>query len=524
MVRPVVCTLAAVAALCLIASAQSEGEANRSVVRAGPLVSTDRGSVVWSPAGDRIAYIEWTRISTDSTRRDICVLGLTDLVWRRITDEFSGTDPTWSPDGTQIAYIEDSPETQGLGDIVVAPVDGGETRRLTTGGGFFRPSWVGVRPDRLIAFRKEGESASSELQACLVTPGADKPVTMLARWKAVDGLPRDVLVSPSGKQAFFYGTFRVTTGGAARHELREGLVDLHADGTETDPLFVEPPAGGRWIDSPAWSHDESRVVYTVGLEGSAAKEVWMLDVAGRTSTRVLPSTAEGDYDYAEWADGDTALVALYVPTASPADPKPPEMRLAPLDGGKPTTIEPGWTDPLPVGLGVEVSPDPTGRIFAVSSSGEIRFFELGTKTAAAQVASIDNLRRLADVLAEWAETAMWGDDGRGHQRPLLPDPTNKQFQKLFPQVNARSDDFWVDLIADTMRDRFGRDWEKLLKAPNDPDPGRRTSYIIPPESYGADIGFGVDRKDVPLLRERSGLNAGGYHMIRLSRSVEWVAE
>jgi len=516
--------LAAVLSLCVIALAQPETEAHRSVVRAGSLVSTDRGSVVWSPAGDRIAYIEWTHISTESTRRDICVLGLTDLVWRRITDEFPGTDPTWSPDGTQIAYIEDSPETQGSGDIVAVPVDGGEARRLTHGGGFFRPSWIGVRPDRLIAFRREGESAASELQACLVSPGADKPVTVLGRWKAVDGLPRDVLVSPSGQQAFFYGTFKVSTEGPARRALRAGLAELHADGTESTPMLLDPPPASRWIDSPAWSHDEARVVFTIGIEGSAAKEIWLLDAAQRSLSRVLPSSAEGDYDYAEWADGDTALVALYVPTADPANPKAPQMRLASFDGSKPNTIEPGWTDPLPVGLGVELAPDPTGRVFTVCSSGEIRFFELGTKTEAAQVASIDNLRRLADALVEWAETAMWGDDGRGHQRPFLPDPTNKDFQKLFPQVDARSDDFWVDLIAENLKERFGRDWEKLLRAPNDPDPGRRTSYIIPPESYGADIGFGVDRKDVPLLRERPGLNPGGYHVLRLSRSVEWVAE
>ena len=98
------------------------------VIFQGPATaqSPDPASPLWmrSPAishdGQTIAFTYRGRIYTvDSAGGD--ALALTD-------PQFRATNPVWAPDGSAIAF---SAAVFNVGDVYVAPLDGGEIRRLT---------------------------------------------------------------------------------------------------------------------------------------------------------------------------------------------------------------------------------------------------------------------------------------------------------------------------------------------------------------------------------------------------------
>jgi hypothetical protein len=519
------------------AAAQSLGQEppieprHQDLIAAGPLISTDRGEVVWSPAGDQIAYTEWTHISTEETRRDIAVLDLVDLSWHQVTTEYAGAYPAWSPDGTQLAYVELDPQRRGSGDIVISRLDGTPPQRVTRGGGFMDPVWVPGPPPRFVAVRSLPGHEAGDMQLCLIDPQApwDEAVSVVASWTAVEeGIPTDVVVSPSGRRAFVYGKFKVMVDGQPRKEPRVALIDLWNEATgwvsqAPDAEIVELPTEVQWIDHLNWSPDETRLLMTMGLVSPpSAREIWMFTVEDRSFRRIRGASGEGAYEYARWVDGGRALLGLFDPAPNPAEPQPPGIRLIPLGQGDETVLEPAWSQPLLVDLTLEMTPDPSGRIVAVSSGGEIRFFELGTREEAAVTRSKRNLRLLGMALLDWARENQWKGGPDDRLRPRLPDPTDQAFQEAHPGIDTRREDCWVDLIEPRLIDRMGRRaFEDLLIAPGD-DPDGRTSYVLPVESYGAMVGLGAMESDTVVLRERQGLHPDGYHVYRLGMEVEWI--
>jgi len=76
----------------------------------------------WSPDGSRVAYVGWSapsriQVLTVATGADVAIGSLVDYPY----------GPAWSPDGSRVAYVG------WQGDLYVAPVDGGDTLRLTNG-------------------------------------------------------------------------------------------------------------------------------------------------------------------------------------------------------------------------------------------------------------------------------------------------------------------------------------------------------------------------------------------------------
>ena len=99
----------------------------------------------WSPRGDRIAVMRWTR----GAYADVVVLDtLGKLVQALTHDRAFDSAPSWSADGSMVLFTSNR---TGKSEIYIAPVDGtGEPRRLSSAAfGAFQPS---LSPDgRLLA-------------------------------------------------------------------------------------------------------------------------------------------------------------------------------------------------------------------------------------------------------------------------------------------------------------------------------------------------------------------------------------
>ena len=108
--------------------------------------SPDPATPLWmrspaiSPDGGTIAFAYRGRIYTVDTAGGEAV-ALTD-------PQFRATSPVWAPDGSAIAF---SAAVFNVGDVYIAPLDGGEIRRLT----------YNQLPDVPLAFTPDGRESST---------------------------------------------------------------------------------------------------------------------------------------------------------------------------------------------------------------------------------------------------------------------------------------------------------------------------------------------------------------------------
>jgi hypothetical protein len=505
----------------------------RSLVQAGQLMRTVRGNLLWSPRGDRIACTEELLVADgEPTGRVLCVTGIDDRSVVRVGDGEAPMDPAWSPDGEHLAYIAEDPTTPGhgdlvvstLGDPVVTPPDDREPRHLTRGGGFFMPKWV-QEPDadRFLIVRDQGRGITGTRSICLFSPGEQDPALAyrpLAKWENDESGMRNLVLSPSGRLAFY--TTQVADAERSRKVLGLGLFRLGDEsGWTRVPAEPEPlaaPPGATKVVMARWSPDETRIALVVKGAAELDWSIWVLDIATGQSHAAVAGGDPGMYLCIEWADRGTALLALYAPGAG--EGRGPQLRVVPLDGGKPVTLTPDWGTGLVIDQGVELAADPTGTIFAVGAADDIRLLRLGTEEEASKWVSRRNLIALGNALLEWAQSNVWADTERG----LLPDPNDERCRKAFKGIDWKADDFWVDLVRRRMEAAVGHaEFEARLLCPGDPRKGR-SSYFIPESSYGLDVSFAARTPgDTVILREREGLHPDGYYVLRWNPvRVEWV--
>lgn len=497
----------------------------RSLVQSGQLMRTVRGSLLWSPRGDRIACTEELLIADgEPTGRVLCITGVDDRSLVRVGEGDAPMDPAWSPDGEHLAYIAEDPTTPGHGDLVVSPLGDREPRRLTRDGGFFMPKWV-QEPDadRFLILRDQGVGIAGTRSICLFSPGEQDPALVyrpLAKWENDESGMRDLVLSPSGRLAFF--TTQVADAERSRKALGLGLFRLGDEGGWTqspaEPEPLEAPSGATKVVMARWSPDETRVAMVLKGGSELDWSIWVLDVATGGARRAVPGNEPGMYLCMEWADRGTALLALYAP--GPGEGRGPQLRVIPLDGGKPVVLAPDWGSGLVIDQGVELAADPSGTIFAVGAADDIRLLRLGTAEESSKWVSRRNLIALGNALLEWAQSNAWA----GTERGLLPDPSDERCRKAFEGINWKQDGFWVDLVRRRMESAVGHaEFETRLLCPGDPKKNR-SSYFIPESSYGLDVSFAAHTPgDTVILREREGIHPDGYYVVRWNPvRVEWV--
>jgi TolB protein len=96
-------------------------------------------SPAWSPAGDRIAYVQWRRSSPSYVNRSsIYTRTIGGEVHRLTNANAFDANPVWSPDGSQIVFSRDG---KGLSGNYVMNADGSNQHRLQGNPGTVIESW-----------------------------------------------------------------------------------------------------------------------------------------------------------------------------------------------------------------------------------------------------------------------------------------------------------------------------------------------------------------------------------------------
>ena len=131
----------------------------------------DDDQPAFSPDGQRIAF----RSSREGG--GIFVMGRTGEAVRRVTR--SGFNPSWSPDGTMLAYATERVglmplNWEGVSELWVVPVDGGEARQLGSGDGVM-PRWS-PHGHRIVFQTRLGTNAQMDIMTMPAQGGEPTPV------------------------------------------------------------------------------------------------------------------------------------------------------------------------------------------------------------------------------------------------------------------------------------------------------------------------------------------------------------
>jgi WD40 repeat protein len=212
----------------------------------------DVAQPVWSPEGDRIAFIG---LEADGVVRNIHVVDVGTGRWRRVTNESKDTwSPEWSPDGRSILF-----------NVTVEGPEFGEegTFLLNTPSRQLRTIDLGSRDSRKVFGGKNVEAYD-------------------ATW------------TPMGI-AFIRGR------GLSPTRARQVDLVMLAGGSGVPEQLVEIPVrGDEWASTPEASPDGSTIAFVRVLDGT--EQVLLLDVP-TGSTRVLRPGFR-----ISWVDTDTLLV------------------------------------------------------------------------------------------------------------------------------------------------------------------------------------------------------------------------
>jgi dipeptidyl aminopeptidase/acylaminoacyl peptidase len=235
-----------------------------------------------SPDGKRVAWVESA----------IYVQELSDpsAQPRRIAE---GRDVAWSPDSARLAFISD-------GQLCVAEVSGGHTRRLTHLTGFLaNPKWSPDGKTIALLFTENAPRAAGPLEPMTPDSGVVGGQLYEQRLTTVDVAsarmrqltPPDLYVyeydwSPDGKK--FVAT--AAHGNGDDNWYVAGLYIITAESGQTNSIY-QPPLQ---IGVPRWSPDNRRIAFVGGLmsdEGNIGGNLFLISPAGGEARDVTPGIA-----------------------------------------------------------------------------------------------------------------------------------------------------------------------------------------------------------------------------------------
>jgi Tol biopolymer transport system component len=252
---------------------------------AGPLPqpSGNNTKAVWSPGGDRIAFVGSDPADEYPT---LWVMKADGSALMALTDEFGVDLPSWSPDGTQIAFMgQRHPDPTGESDgpigIWVVSASGGEPRLVLEGQDWEAPSWS---PDgtRLAVTRRDGDVID------LSEGGISNIYTI--------GIDGSGLTRLTNDGAYYYGPEWSPDGtkivcSRSLTENRHLNLDVYvmdADGSNLEQLT----SWTGWDAGPTWSPDGDEILFgsdrgatpeelrTEGLGGVQGLAIYVMDADG----------------------------------------------------------------------------------------------------------------------------------------------------------------------------------------------------------------------------------------------------
>lgn len=280
---------------------------------------SDTGNMVgWTPDGKSLLIRD--------RRKDepfaIFQLDLSTLQRRRITQPVHG-DGDWrfeaSPDGKNLAFIRFTRTT--VGDLYVAPIQGGEPRRLTEWNRYLTGvSWT---PDgKELIYSLEGRLW--RISAALSRPGRGTPIPNIP----MPAIGLSISRPATGRPARL--AFRTS-----RNQTSLRRVDLKSEVRDGTILGVEPFAPATRVDIPGrFSPDGSRVTF-VSNRSSEGLELWIADSDGGRPRQMTSLSSASRILAGSWSpDGRQILFDAEIQGND-------EIYIVSVDGGNPVRLMTG---------------------------------------------------------------------------------------------------------------------------------------------------------------------------------------
>ncbi len=257
----------------------------------------------WSPDASQIVFGRYgegdTAGPTPPTRDAVFIVDVDGQNLHQVSPlDLDAIDPVWSPDGATIAFMSRGPQSLD-GAIYTMRPDGGDVRRLTSGGGAVWPTWT---PDGRILFTR-ASAVDGQAAGWWVMDADGTDATLLAsastlRLEGLDLLLSHPMIQPIGGAAILPPPWTVQVG-----------VPLGPPPPTPEPTPVPALAAGfSWTDVLALEADgtssgtatllaDGRVLFTQGCGTAAAEydpstgaftETGSMTVArsGKTATRL----------------------------------------------------------------------------------------------------------------------------------------------------------------------------------------------------------------------------------------------
>ncbi len=244
--------------------------------------------VSWSPTGDKILFLEWTRqdtaniFITDPAGTSVKLIARSSGFRTPIAPrEYTVLpNPVWSPDGRQILYAVAN--AAGYNELWVMTSDGGDRVKVADADSHRYLKWL---KNGRIAFLRDGLAHTVDQKG--------QGRQQIGREKIMDALVANL--SPDGTKIVD------NIGGV--------LTVMNTDGTGKKML------GATLSGESAWSHDGTQLAYLrTRTEGGSFQSVWIADRDGNNPKMIAGGDEAVGWNYGlEWAPDNTWLAFGHTP-------------------------------------------------------------------------------------------------------------------------------------------------------------------------------------------------------------------